>query len=50
MAKTKVVQKNANTHCSETKSQETGQESVGSPKREFIRPFLIIFHFEMQKN
>ena len=35
MAKTKVVQKNANWRRSETNSYETGQDSAGIPKSVF---------------
>ena len=43
MAETKVVQKNANSCRSETKCLETGQDSMGSPKRGFFHLFLFFF-------
>ena len=50
MPRTKVVRKNANRRRSETKGKERGQDSAGSSKRGFFRPFLIVFHFVMQKD
>ena len=41
MAKPKVVQKIANRRHLETKGQETGQDSAGSPKREFFCSFFF---------
>ena len=45
MTKTKAVQKDPNKRRLETKGYKTGQDSEGSPKRRFSRPFLILFNF-----
>ena len=43
MAKTKVVQKNANRRRSKAKGQETDQDSAGSDKRGFFCHFFDSF-------